>query len=88
MRQWITGLDVANTERKESGEKVVFCRGFIYETHFVNWSDESDRYNIGVFHQPSRKRKYLLVISELALDYFLSLFPLVSVLFICCICFL
>ena len=58
MRQWITELEVANSERKESGEKVVFCRGFIYETRFVNGSDESDRYNIGVVHQPpSGQRK-------------------------------
>ena len=33
---------------------MVFCRGFIYETRFVNGSDESDRYNIGVFHQSPR----------------------------------
>ncbi len=30
----------------EAGEKVVFCRGFIYETRFAKGSDKSDLYNI------------------------------------------
>ncbi len=36
----------------EPADKVVFCRGFIYETCFNKGSDKSDRYNIGVFQQP------------------------------------
>jgi len=33
---------------------VVFCRGLIYETRSVKESDESDRYNIWVYHQSPR----------------------------------
>ena len=49
---WETPL--GNLNYQETADKVVFCRGFIYETRFNKGSDKSDRYNIGVFQQPSR----------------------------------
>ena len=38
----------------KGGEKVVFCSDFINETRFINGSDKSDRYNMGVFHHSPR----------------------------------